>query len=272
MAQKKLHRNWRFIDTGISDGFTNMAIDEAIFRVHEKEKTPPTLRVYEWKPAALTVGFFQNIAKDIDKQKCLEKGIDIVRRATGGRSVLHKDELTYSVVASGKCGFPYGVSGSYRAISQGLIAAYNHLGLNVDLSPHREAAAAAVCFNAASFGDLTCQGRKIAGSAQYRSGDALLQHGSLPISLDVPLIFSILKFSSGENRKRAAALFKSRAAGLTELIGRKVMRHEIKEALFRGFQEALGIRFFEGRLSSYEEHLSRILIREKYNASSMLCS
>jgi lipoyl(octanoyl) transferase len=270
MAQKVLQTEWRFIDTGISDGFTNMAIDEAMFRAHEQEMTPPTLRVYEWNPATLTVGYFQNITKDIDEQKCLDNGIDIVRRATGGRSVLHKDEVTYSVVASGKCGFPYGVSGSYKAISQGLIAAYKILGLNVSLAPHREDSAAAACFNAASFGDLTCQGRKIAGSAQYRRGDVLLQHGSLPISLDVPLIFSVLKFPSSQSRERAVAVFRKRATGLTELLGRKVDRQEMREALFQGFQEALGIRFFADTLSSYEENVSQALIKEKYNSAVLL--
>ncbi len=247
-----------------------MAIDEAMFRVHELDMTPPTLRVYEWEPAALTVGYFQNIKKDIDEQKCLENGIDIVRRATGGRSVLHKDEVTYSVVASGKCGFPYGVSKSYKAISQGLIAAYKILGLDVSLAPHREDSAPAACFNAASFGDLTCRGRKVAGSAQYRRGDVLLQHGSLPITLDVPLIFSVLNFSSSKRRERAVAVFRKRATGITELLGRKVDRQEMKEALFQGFQDAFGIRFFEDTLSSYEEDVSRTLLEEKYNPTAPL--
>lgn len=270
MVQKVLQRDWRFIDTGIGDGFTNMAIDEAIFRAHEQNMTPPTLRVYEWNPPTLTVGNFQNISKDIDEQKCLEEGIDIVRRTTGGRSVLHKDELTYSVVASRECGFPYGVFGSYKAISQGLIAAYKRLGLDAGLAPHREDSAAAACFNAASFGDLTCQGRKVAGSAQYRKGDVLLQHGSLPISLDVPLIFSVLKFASEKGRERAISVFRKRATSLTELLGRGVSRQEMREALFHGFQEALGIRFHEDTLSPYEEDVSRTLLKEKYNRAALV--
>jgi lipoate-protein ligase A len=270
MTQKTLQKEWRFIDSGTSDGFTNMALDEAILAAHEKGLTPPTLRVYGWSPAALSVGFFQSITKDIDEQKCLENGIDVVRRKTGGRSVLHKDELTYSVVASGKCGFPYSVSGSYKAISQGLIAAYRILGLDVHLAPHRGNCAAAACFSAASFGDLTCRGRKIAGSAQFRRDDVLLQHGSLPISFDAPLFFSVLRFPSVSRREQALADFGQRTTCLTDMLGRNVSRVELKEALFHGFQEALGITFHQDTLTSYEVNLARVLAAEKYNSPAWL--
>ena len=270
MVKKVLQNEWRFIDTGISDGFANMAIDEAMLLAHEQGMTPPTLRVYEWAPAALTVGFFQNISEDIDEQKCQEEGIDIVRRKTGGRSVLHKDELTYSVVASGECGFPYSVAGSYKAISQGLIAAYRILGLDVNLAPHRGDPMAAACFNAASFGDLTCQGRKIAGSAQFRRSEVLLQHGSLPISLDTKLYFSILRFPSINSREKAMRVFDKRATCLTEMLGRSISRLEFKEALFQGFQEALGITFYSDTLSTYEFNLSRELATEKYINSALV--
>lgn len=264
MTKKVLERDWRFIDTGASNAFTNMSIDEAMLQAHEEGLTPPTLRVYEWSPAALSVGFFQNIAEDIDEQKCRQKGVDIVRRKTGGRSVLHKDELTYSVVASGRCGFPYSVSGSYKAISEGLIAAYRKIGMEVYLAPHREDPVAAACFNAASFGDLTCQGLKIAGSAQFRRKEYLLQHGSLPISLDTKLLFSLLKFPSETSREKGIAAFNRRATSITKILGREISRKELKEALFEGFQEALGIKFLEDALSPYEVSSSQTLVREKY--------
>jgi len=264
MAKKVLEKDWRFIDTGASDAFTNMSIDEAILMAHEEGLTPPTLRVYEWSPVALSVGFFQSIEEDINEPKCRKEGIDVVRRKTGGRSVLHKDELTYSVVASSKCGFPYSVSGSYKAISEGLIAAYRMIGVEAYLAPHRNDSATAACFNAASFGDLTCQGRKIAGSAQFRRGETLLQHGSLPISLDTRLLFSLLKFSSASSREKAVASFNRRATSITEILGREINRQDFKKTLFEGFQEALGITFSEDTLSPYEISLGQTLAREKY--------
>jgi lipoate-protein ligase A len=270
MSQTALQREWRFVDSGTSDGFTNMALDEAMLHAHEKGMAPPTLRVYEWAPPALSVGYFQSITKDVDEQRCLENGIDVVRRKTGGRSVLHKDELTYSVVASGGCSFPRDLAGSYRAISQGLIAAYRILGLTVNLAPHRGNHSAAACFNASSFGDLTCQGRKIAGSAQFRRGDVLLQHGSLPISLDARLLFSVLKFPSISSREKAMSVYIQRATCITEMLGRNVSLLELKEALFQGFQEAFGIRFYVDTLSPYEVKLAHVLAAERYSNSSWL--
>ncbi|UCG83387.1 MAG: lipoate--protein ligase family protein [Dehalococcoidia bacterium] len=265
MTRTTLQREWRFVDSGPSDGFTNMGLDEAMLYAHEEGMIPPTLRVYGWAPPALSVGYFQSIAKDVDEQKCLENGIHVVRRITGGRSVLHKDELTYSVVASDGCGFPRDLTGSYTAISQGLIAAYGILGLIVHLAPHRGNHSAAVCFNASSFSDLTCQGRKIAGSAQFRRGDVLLQHGSLPISLDARLFFSVLRFPSISSREKAMAVFGQRATCITEMLGRSVSLLELKEALFQGFQEAFGTRFYVDTLSPYEVNLGRVLAAEKYN-------
>jgi lipoate-protein ligase A len=272
MAQTALQKEWRFVDSGTSDGFTNMALDEAMLHAHEKGLTPPTLRVYGWTPPALSVGYFQSVAKDVDEQKCLENGIDVVRRKTGGRSVLHKDELTYSVVASGGCGFPRGLIGSYKAISQGLIAAYRILGLEVHLAPHRGNHSAAACFNSSSFSDLTCQGRKIAGSAQFRKGDVLLQHGSLPISLDAGLFFSVLRFPSTSSREKAMSVYSQQATCITEMLGRSVCLPELKEALFQGFQEAFGIRFCIDTLSSYEVDLGSELVAEKYGNSAWLSS
>ena len=181
--------------------------------------------------------------------------------------MLHKDELTYSVVASGGCGFPRDLAGSYRAISQGLIAAYRILGLEVHLAPHRGNHSAAACFNASSFSDLTCQGKKIAGSAQFRRGDVLLQHGSLPISLDARLFFSVLRFPSISSREKAMAVFGQRATCITEMLGRSVSLPELKEALLQGFQEAFGITFCLDTLSSYEVDLGRVLAAEKYRSS-----
>jgi lipoate-protein ligase A len=249
-----------------------MAVDEAMLDAHETGMTPPTLRVYGWTPPALSLGYLQSVAKDVDEPKCLENGIDVVRRKTGGRAVLHKDELTYSVVASGGCGFPHDLAGSYRAISQGLIAAYRILGLRVDLAPHRGSPSAAACFNASSFGDLTCQGRKMAGSAQFRRGDVLLQHGSLPISLDAHLFFSVLRFPSISSREKAMAVFSRRATSITEMLGRSISPLEVKEALFQGFREAFGIMFVADTLTSYEVNLGRVLAEEKYNSSAWLTS
>jgi lipoate-protein ligase A len=117
-----------------------------------------------------------------------------------------------------------------------------------------------------------CQDRKIAGSAQFRRGDVLLQHGSLPISLEARLFFSVLRFPSISSREKAMAVFGQRATCITEMLGRSVSLPELKEALFKGFQEAFGIRFFVDTLSSYEVNLGRVLAEERNSNSAWLPS
>lgn len=257
---------WRFIDTGINDGFLNMAIDEAILDAHLQGLCPPTLRVYRWSPPALSLGYFQNVEREIDQKRCSELGIDVVRRLTGGRAVLHHDELTYSVVTSEAHGFSKSTVKSYRLLSQGLMAAYGMLGLEVCSATHTREPSSAACFSSAGLADLAFQGRKLCGSAQFRKGGALLQHGSLPISLDAQLFFSILEFPSNATRDKAQADFGQKVASISEILGNKIGWQELKEALFKGFQVSLGIKLYEDTLTREEIDLSQKLAREKYKA------
>ncbi|MGA9352036.1 MAG: hypothetical protein WBW48_25020, partial [Anaerolineae bacterium] len=115
--------NWRLLKTGLVDGATNMAIDEAILWAVAEGKSPPTLRFYGWEPPCLSIGFSQSMEGEVDVDKCLESGIGFVRRPTGGRAILHADELTYSVVApQTEPRVAGGVIESYRRLSLGLIA------------------------------------------------------------------------------------------------------------------------------------------------------
>lgn len=255
---------WRFIDTGINDGFMNMAIDEAMLEMHLQGQIPPTIRIYRWSPPALSIGYLQSLEKDVDQNKCLELGIDVVRRLTGGRGVLHGDELTYSVIASGKCGLPGTILQSYRIINEGLIAAYRILGLEVNLVSNEKVLSSASCFAGAATADLTCRGRKIAGGAQFRRGDAILQHGSLPIVLDFDLCIAVHKFSTPEIRGRALNTLRKKATDIKTALGKQIDWQELVHALFAGFQKSLGIKLYKDRLTSAEIELSRKLVKEKY--------
>lgn len=280
-----MERDWRFIDTGVNDAYLNMAIDEAILDAHIKGLVSPTLRVYRWDPPALSLGYSQAIEPsahlgetslaslrgrsgrggEVDLVKCRELGIDVVRRLTGGRAVLHDRELTYSLVVSVKHGFPESIMGSYRLLSRGLIACYRNLGLDVELKPSPRNPSSAACFQAATLADLTYQGRKLAGSAQVRRKDALLQHGSLPINSHARLLFSLLKFPSDTYREKALASFNRKMVTLGEVVGRNIDWQELKEALTRGFREALDIRFHEGNLKAEEIRQSQELAVGKYS-------
>ncbi len=90
---------WRIINSPAADGATNMAIDESILEAVRQGQSPPTLRLYTWKPACLSIGRFQRAARSVDWDALTSLGYDFVRRPTGGRAVLHDDELTYAVIA-----------------------------------------------------------------------------------------------------------------------------------------------------------------------------
>ncbi|MBN2405704.1 MAG: hypothetical protein JXE06_09010, partial [Coriobacteriia bacterium] len=110
-----------------------MAIDRAVLHAHETGEAPPTLRLYRWRVPTVTLGKFQK-ASDADLELCERLGIDVVRRPTGGRGVLHDDEVTYSVVAGVREGLPRGVAASYRVLCGALVEAYHDLGVDADLT------------------------------------------------------------------------------------------------------------------------------------------
>jgi len=259
-----LKRGWRFIDTGVNNAFLNMAIDEAILDAHIQGGVLPTMRVYQWNPPALSLGYNQAIEYDVDLAKCQESGVDIVRRITGGRAVLHAQELTYSIVISINDGFPKSIAGSYRLLSRGLIECCRILGLDVELKPGARNIRSAACFSISTLADLTYQGRKLAGSAQARRRNALLQHGSLPINSHSDLLFSLLRFTSEGSRHKALSVFNKKMVALGEVVGKNIDLQELKEALWKGFAQALGIRFYEGSLTEEEIHHSQELAVTKY--------
>ena len=242
-----------------------MAIDEVILDMHIQGGVPPTLRVYQWDPSALSLGYNQIIERDVDMPACQQAGVDVVRRITGGGAVLHAQELTYSIVSAVADGIPESIAGSYRFLSQGLIACYKRLGLDVELKPGRNTMRSAACFSTVTLADLTYRGKKLAGSAQARRGNALLQHGSLPLHAQADMLFSLLRFSSGKSRQKARALFNRKTLTLGEVMGKDVDVRELKEDLREGFARALGIRLYDDGLTQGETRRSQELAEVKYS-------
>ncbi|MBL8145100.1 MAG: lipoate--protein ligase family protein, partial [Anaerolineae bacterium] len=178
--------NWRLLSDTPLTGARNMAVDEALLRSVGAGDAPPALRLYDWQPPTLSLGFGQAL-RDVDEGRLAERGWGLVRRLTGGRAILHVDELTYSITLPPGHPLARGsVVESYQRISAALGAAARALGAPVQA----ERAAglglgSAVCFETPSHYELTVNGRKLAGSAQARRNDGLLQHGSLPLAGDV---------------------------------------------------------------------------------------
>jgi lipoate-protein ligase A len=237
---------WRLLITGIADGPTNMAVDQAIMEAVAAERVPPTLRFYAWQPACLSLGYTQPLA-DIDWKRLAARGWDLVRRLTGGRSILHADELTYSVTL--QAGNPI-VAGSivesYRNLSRALLWGLQHLGANAGADKRVEQMPrdkGPVCFEVPSHYEITVDGKKLVGSAQVRKFDAVLQHGTLPLTGDITRICDILVFEDDARRESVRQRVQQRAATLEGVLGRIVSWEETVTAMIRGFQETFGLDF-----------------------------
>ncbi len=249
---------WRLLDTGVLDPYTNMAIDEAILLEHREGKTPPTLRFYAWSPPTISLGYFQQLEKEIDLAAVKERGLGLVRRLTGGRAVLHDDEVTYSVVAREVHPLMAGgIRPSYLRLAEALALGLKELGAAVELASGRKGAheehTSAACFDAPSWYEITSSGRKLIGSAQTRKGGVVLQHGSIVITLNVDDLFAALKMPSEAVRQRLKNKFYRQACGLKEIVGRKVAGEEIKGAIIRAFTRLYGMEFIPGELTEGEK-------------------
>ena len=260
---------WRFLDFQRYNAFENMAIDEAIFRETIRNKKPPTIRFYGWQPAAVSIGYFQNIEKEINIEKCHAAGVDIVRRISGGKAVFHCAEVTYSVVACNKEeSFPADISGTYKIISKCLARGLAGLGIEAVLAETgrtlHDADFKACCFSVPSSNELLVSGRKICGSAQIRASSGFLQHGSVLMDFDPVKTASFLL--PGRTDEQLQKLRESVAA-VNEEIGKPVDEKEICTSLKKGFTGVLGREIIEETLTSAEEELAGNLI-QKYADSS----
>lgn len=259
---------WRLLVDAEADGATNMAVDEAILSGVREGDSPPTLRFFAWSPPCLSLGRNQPLA-DVDLAACRAADVDIVRRPTGGRAILHADELTYSVAllqtdprAAG------GVLESYRHLSQGLLAGLRHLGVPaVQAVGQRKPAAdlTAICFETPSDYEITIGGRKLVGSAQWRSQGGVLQHGTLPLYGDITRIVAYLALSDAERQAQRRDL-RTRATTLAESLGRTIPFALVASALADGFAEALDLTLTPGELTAHERALAADLRSTRYAA------
>ncbi len=256
--------SWRLVVSGFADGATNMAIDEAILQAVSEGLVPPTLRFYGWEPPCISVGLNQAIQEEIDLERCRLAGIHVVRRPTGGKAILHHNELTYSVALPASHPLAgTGVLDSFRRISCGLLKGLEVLGLKpYQAMPPREDLLSPVCFEAPSDYEIECEGKKVIGSAQLRRKGGILQHGSIPLRGDIAAIADFLRLGK-EERESLKERIRRRASTLSDLLGREVSFEEAAAAFIRGFREAFDLFLVPSSLTPFEEEQARAL-REKY--------
>jgi lipoate-protein ligase A len=245
---------WRLVRSPPAPAAWNMAVDEAMARVHGRGLTPPSLRLYAWQPPAVSIGHSQSPAQAVDREACRREGIEWVKRPTGGGAVLHDEELTYSLVLRASS-LPGRVARTYEVLAAGLREALRELGLEpeVVMGAGRLPPGSSACFENPATHELLLEGRKVVGSAQVRRAGVILQHGSM-----------LLSFSPERHARFLARAdlgrLRRRAIGVGDAAGRKVTWEEAARAFAAGFARGLEITLVEASLTPEELRLAGELV------------
>jgi len=262
---------WRFLNTGKMSSAMNMAIDEAILESVKKKRSLPTIRFYDWNPPSISFGYNQEFSKEIDQKKLKEFGFGYVRRPTGGRAVLHNEEVTYSVIApiSGK--LKGNVQESYSEISLALAQGLKNLGIEVEfekgeLSSHHQRQAENPCFSSSSRFELNYKKKKIVGSAQVRKGNILLQHGSILLHHNQSKLAFFLPGIENTQKKRFASFLERKTIAINEILPNPKTFHQVVCSLQTGFKQTwCDDKFFEcNELDYLEQETAHNLEATKY--------
>jgi lipoate-protein ligase A len=227
-----------------------MALDETLLNVvSEAQACAQTyLRFYQWSRPTLSLGFSQEAESVVDLDFCRLNGIELVRRPTGGKAVLHHQELTYSVVSNDPSFFPIAdISGTYCRIAHAIQRGLRSLGVEATLAQRpgrstRTGRLPTACFALSNHFELLCQNRKIVGSAQRRTKTAFLQHGSILVEFDAELLASVLLSCS-------AASVHGVVTDIKTCLGEAPSIRRIIEAMWDGFEASFGVRLAQDELS-----------------------
>jgi len=268
------HQTWRLLLSPPATGAWNMAVDEAILQSIGQNRSLPTLRLYAWSPPCLSIGYAQPCA-DVDRQKLHYFGWDWVRRPTGGRAILHTDELTYSVIApSTEPRLAGGVLESYQRLSRALLAALFSLGIPAISNPINPPSPSrntqAICFEVPSNYEIVISGKKLIGSAQARRKEGVLQHGSLPLLGDLTRITGVLVYADESAREEARWRLLAHATTVETVLGRPLSWDAAANAFINAFQSELNLDLLQDELTGQEISAARELVKDKYGHPSWL--
>jgi len=233
---------WRLLQTGHLSAAENMAIDRAILVAHSKGKVPPTVRFYGWNPAAISIGYFQQLTEEVDLTACEKEHVEYVRRITGGGAVFHEDEVTYSFVI--KENHPHiskNILESYKTICQAIMNGLDRFGVKTAYAP---------------INDILVNNKKISGNAQTRKQKTVLQHGTILTDVDVDKMFRLLKVPNEKIKGKLIATVKERVTSLTHELQKDFSFDDVSNSLKTGFEETFDISLVHGTLSAEEQKLA----------------
>ena len=238
-----MKEKWRLLETKDETAFTNMAIDRAVLVTSSKGLVPPTVWFFSWKPSAISIGYFQSLEEEVDLDMCKKLGVDYIRRITGGGSVFHESELTYSIVIpESHLQIPKNIIASYARICGALIIGLKQLGIKSKYVP---------------INDIIIDGKKISGNAQTRKMRTVLQHGTILIDVDIEKMFSLLKVPDEKIKDKFIANVKDRVTSIRHVLGEEITFYDVAEAMKKGFEEEFNVELVEGSLTPEELELTR---------------
>ena len=246
-----------------------MAADMAIAEAVAAGDAPPTLRTYRWKPATISLGFHQS-SDDIDLKPCESQGIDVVLRPTGGRAILHADELTYSVAIPPDSRFYFpDIKSVYNVISEGLVHSLQKLDIPVEFEraaktpkDFSRGELSTLCYASSVVYEIGIAGRKLVGSAQRRIQNGVLQHGSILIG---PEHLNVVDYmAKGDDRwhKAVRRYMEKNTAYLNEFRSAPIGFADVERAIVSGFPNALDISFEPGELTAAERQRTQALLKD----------
>ncbi|MDR1307320.1 MAG: lipoate--protein ligase family protein [Treponema sp.] len=253
------HR-FRLLTTAFHNGYYNMGLDEALLE-SAASGSPPVLRLYGWSPPAVSVGYFQGLTEEVDLDSAKRFGFDVVRRISGGGAVLHRSELTYSVIM--KTDHPLAgkeLEDSYRTLCAGLIGGLEVLGVEAVFSG----------INDILVPDSSGGGKKISGNAQTRRRGCLLQHGTVLLDNDVDIMFEVLKVPAEKIKGKLIGEVRERVTSLRAVLGREIPFEEAAAAFARGFEEKLGLEYERTEPLPEEDRRALELAGEKFSSREWL--
>ncbi len=246
----------------------NMALDEAIALKVLEGTAPPTLRFYEWRRPSITLGAFQKVS-EVNLKYCSERAVPVVRRPTGGRAILHGNDLTYSFSSlNSPPFFSESLLKTYSYISQAFLRGFRSMGFDVELKTRREKGrvltGSALCFQSVSYGEITLKGKKMIGSAQKRWQKGFLQQGSLLLVADAEEMEKVFGTATRDS-------IISSMIGLLEVYPDTNLK-KLKQAILKGFEEVFNVKFQKSSPTEEELKLAERLVKEKYSTIQWLNS
>ncbi len=254
-------REWQLIlDKTPTKGSWNMAVDDFLFQSLGEEPTT-YLRFYQWERPTVSLGYSQKISEVVDLDYCRKKGIDIVRRITGGKLVLHHQEVTYSICSSDSGLFTPTLMDSYRLISEALMRGLEKMGIECSLAvetPSFYTKGRLPCFSHPAQNEIEVNGKKIIGSAQKRKRKKFIQHGSVPLKKDEELLKSVSLLNQQEDTINMTSL--------SEILERRVDFDWVVNHLQSGISEYFNIRLIPKDFSDTDKEAIQKIQKERYDS------